>query len=149
MKPALVLLAALAAAGAQAQTVQRCEGPDGKVTYADGPCPSGTTSVRTLPPAGASSAADQKAAQERSRRAVQAAEQAERQRRAEEAQIARARAQEDAKARKRDAHCRRLESRLRLAQEDLAAAALGKRAEAQRRVRRAEALVAEDCGPVR
>jgi len=46
----------LAAAPASAQDVQRCEDASGKVSYANGQCPQGTTAVRTLPPAATPSA---------------------------------------------------------------------------------------------
>ena len=53
MNRAQFLVAALltAAAPAMAQDVRRCEGVDGKVSYANGACPPGTLEVRTLAPA--------------------------------------------------------------------------------------------------
>lgn len=53
---------------AAAQTVQRCEAADGKVTYSNSPCPDGTKSVRqvnTTPPIAVE---EQKAAKDRARR---------------------------------------------------------------------------------
>lgn len=130
---------------AAAQDVQRCESPDGKVTYANGPCPAGTRAVRTLPPPDAPSAADQQAAQQRARQDASKATAIERDRKAEETRIAREQERAENEAKKLAAQCRRLESRLQEAQKELAGATSNKRAEAQRRVTRAEALYAEDC----
>jgi hypothetical protein len=149
MNPARWLLPGLLAVwtlAAAAQEVQRCESTDGKVSYANGPCPPGTAAVRALPPAGTPSAADQKAAQQRTQQDVRNAAALERARKAEAERAAREQEQAHAKARKKEAHCRRLENRLRDAQEDLAKAKENKRTEAQRRLRRAEDLLAEDCG---
>lgn len=132
-----------------AQDVQRCEAPDGRVSYANGPCPPGTRPVRTLPPAEAPSAADQKSARERSQQAVRNAAALDRARKAEEERLAREQEKEQARAKKQEQHCRRLLSRLHAAQEELVNASPKKRAEAQRRVRRAEELYVEDCGPVK
>jgi hypothetical protein len=51
-----------------------------------------------------------------------------------------------AEAKKQKTHCRRLQTAWRYAQDDLATARSHKRAEAQRRVARAEDLYREDCG---
>ena len=142
-------LSALAVLPAAAQELQRCEGADGKVSYAHGPCRPGTTAVRTLPPASTPSAADQKAAQQRAQQDVRNAAALDRARKAEAERVARQQEQVQAKAKKQEAHCRRLETRLRQAQDELAAATQNKRAEAQRRVKRAEGLYTEDCGAVK
>jgi hypothetical protein len=134
MRRGVLLAAALLVTGAQAQTVPRCEAADGTVTSADGPCPAGSKPVRSLAPTTAPSAAEQKAAQ------------AERNRKAEETRLAREQEKAQARAKKQETHCRRLETRLRHAQEDLAGATLQRRTEAQRRVKRADKLYAEDCG---
>jgi hypothetical protein len=134
-------------APAVAQPVQRCAHADGRITYANGPCPPGSTVVRTLPPAESPSAADRQAAQERARQDGRAAAEIDRRRKADEARAAREQEQALAQAKKKEAHCRRLQSRLRSAQEELAEAPLNKRAEPQRRVKRAEQLYNEDCGP--
>ena len=142
----LMVLAALPAA---AQEVQRCEGADGKVSYANGACPPGTAAVRSLPAAGPPSAADQKAAQQRAQQDVRNAAALDRARKAEEERIARAQEKEQATAKKKEAHCQRLETRQRAAQAELADASGSKRTEAQRRLKRAEQLYVEDCGPVK
>jgi len=143
------LLVALAAVPAMANDVQRCEGADGKVSYADGACPPGTTAVRTLPPVGTPSAADQQAARQRAQQEVLQAAALDRVRLAEEQRAAREHARQLAAARKTESHCRRLQTSLRYAQEDLAGARPQRRVEAQRRVARAEDLYREDCGPPR
>jgi hypothetical protein len=134
---------------AAAQDVQRCEGADGRVSYANGPCPPGTTAVRTLPPANTPSASDQKAAQQRAQQEARSAAALDRTRKAEEERLAREQEKAQAQAMKQQTHCRRLETRLRQAQEDLAGAKPNKQAEAQRRVKLAEDLYTEDCGPVK
>jgi dTMP kinase len=139
----------LAAAPASAQDVQRCEDASGKVSYANGQCPQGTTAVRTLPPAATPSAADRKAAQQRAQQDTRDAAALDRARQAEEQRIAREQEQAQAKAKKQEAQCRRLETRLRQEQNELAIASSNKRAEAQRRVRRAEQAYAEECGPLK
>jgi hypothetical protein len=145
----LAALIALAALPAAAQDVQRCEAADGKVSYANGPCPPGSTAMRTLPPAGAPSAADQKAAQQRLQQDARGVAALDRARKAEEDRVAREHELALSKAKKQESQCRRLQASLRYAQEDLASARLHKRAEAQRRVVRAEDRYVEDCGPVR
>lgn len=152
MNPLRALLAAALASlspGIAAQDMQRCEAPDGRVTYAQGACPPGTKAVRALPPASAPSPTDRRAAEQRAQQDARNAAALERRRKAEEERQARADEQALAKAKKQEAHCRRLESRFRLAQQELAEARPGKQAEAQRRVKRAETLYVDDCGPVR
>jgi hypothetical protein len=148
-RPLLAALLALTALPALAQDVQRCQGAEGKVSYANGACPPGTAAVRTLPPAGTPSPAEQKAAQQRAQQDVRRAAALDRARKAEEDRAARERQQRSAEARKQEAHCRRLQTGLRHAQEDLADARPHKRIEARRRVARAEDLYREDCGPLR
>jgi len=142
-------LMSLATVPAGAQDVQRCEDANGKVSYANGPCPQGTTAVRTLPPAATPSAADRKAAQQRAQQDTRDAAALDRARKAEEQRIAREQEQAQARAKKQEAQCRRLETRLRQEREELASASSNKRAEAQRRVRRAEQAYVEECGPVK
>ena len=62
-------LALLAASGTcAAQQVQRCESPDGKVTYSNTKCPDGTTPVRSVNTSPPVAVDEQKAAKERARR---------------------------------------------------------------------------------
>jgi hypothetical protein len=146
----LVLVAALALAqAARAQDVQRCEGPGGKVVYANGPCPPNTTPVRTLPPTDAPTSADQKAARQRGQQDVRSAAELDRARKAEDERMAREDAQVQAQRKKQETQCRRLQSRLDAAQKELADTASSRRVEAQRRVRRAEQLYLEDCAPAK
>ena len=151
MNRAQLLVAALltAAAPAMAQDVRRCEGVDGKVSYANGACPPGTLDVRTLAPAGTPSAAEQHAARQRAQQEVQRAAALDRARMAEEQRAVRVQEQLLARARKQEAHCRRLQTSLRYAQEDLATARPSKRVDAQRRAARAEDLYREACGPLK
>jgi hypothetical protein len=151
MNVARLLLAALLTVSPPliAQEVQRCEAPDGRASYAQGPCPPGTRPVRTLPPAEAPSAADRKSARERGEQDVRNAAAIDRARKAEEERLAREQERAQAQARKQEQHCRRLLSRLSTAREELASASPTKRAEATRRVKRAEELYVEDCGPLK
>ena len=143
------LLMSLAAVPASAQDVQRCEDASGKVSYANGPCPQGTTAVRSLPPAATPSAADRKAAQQRAQQDTRDAAAVDRARKAEDERIARDQEQAQARAKKQEAQCRRLETRLRQEQDELASAPSNKRAVAQRRTRRAEQAYVEECGPLK
>jgi len=145
----LVVAAVLVAQGAAAQELQRCEGPDGKVSYAQGACPDGTRAARALPPAEPPSAADRKAAQQRGQQDVRDAAAIDRTRKAEEEKQARDQAQAQARQAKQEAQCRRLQSRLDAARKELAEAPAKNRTEAQRRVKRAEQLFVEDCGPLK
>lgn len=142
------VLLALAALPAMAHDVQRCESADGKVSYANGACPVGTSAVRTLPPAGSPSAADRQAAQQRAQQEARQAAALDRARLAEEQRAARDQEKQLAAAQKLESHCRRLRTDLRYAQEDLAGRQ-HRRVEAQRRVTRAEDRYREDCGPPR
>ena len=143
----LAVILATAALPLAAQEVLRCQGPDGRVSYAQGVCPSGTTAVRTLPPPETPSASDQTAAQQRAQQDMRNAAALDRARKADEERAAREQQKALAEAKKQEAQCRRLETRWRQAQDDLAQATPSRRAEMQRRVDRAEALHAADCGP--
>jgi hypothetical protein len=145
---AFVLLA-LAALPAMAQDVQRCQGADGKVSYANSACPPGTTTVRTLPPAEAPPAAEQKAARQRAQQDLRSAAALDRARKAEEDRAAREQARQLTAALKRETHCRSLQTSIRHAQEDLAGARPRQRTEMQRRLARAEDAYRGDCGPVK
>lgn len=149
LRPLPALLIVLAALPAMANEVQRCESADGRVSYANGACPPGTIAVRTLPPAGSPSAADQQAARQRAQQEVRQAATIDRVRLAEEQRAVREQERQLAAARKLESHCRRLQTNLRYAKEDLAGARPQRRVEAQRRVARAEDLYREDCGPPR
>ena len=137
---------ALACLSAVAQDVQRCEGADGRIGYTTGACPAGTVAVRTLPATDAPSAAEQKAAQQRAQQDMRHAAAIDRARHAEDERAAREQAQQLALARKQETHCRRLQTSVRHAQEDLAAARANKRSELQRRLARAQDLLREECG---
>jgi hypothetical protein len=59
---------ALVTAGVWAQAIQRCEGADGRVAYAEGACPPGTRAVRAIAAPARPSAEAQKEARERAQR---------------------------------------------------------------------------------
>jgi|PlaIllAssembly_1097288.scaffolds.fasta_scaffold209067_1 hypothetical protein len=86
----LGLLVATLSPAASAQTVQRCESRDGKVTYSNTKCPEGTSTVRpvnTTPPVAVD---EQKAAKERARRDAAEAKTIDQTRQKEEAKAERA-----------------------------------------------------------
>jgi hypothetical protein len=145
----LATLLTAAVLPAVAQDVHRCETADGKVSYANGTCPPGALAVRTLPAAAAPSSAEQQAARQRVQQDLRRAAELDRVRLAEDDRAARERAQQLAREHQHEAHCRRLQTSLRHAQEDLAAAALPKRTPAKRRVLRAEERYVDDCGPLK
>lgn len=85
----LGLLAATLSPAASAQTVQRCESRDGKVTYSNTKCPEGTSAVRpvnTSPPVAVD---EQKAARERATRDAAEAKAIDQSRQKEEAKAER------------------------------------------------------------
>src|SRR5437016_4761346 len=92
----------LCASTANAQSVQRCESAEGKVTYSNTSCPAGTEPVRKLEPDEGPSAADQKAARERAQQHSRELDKLERQRQKEEDNAARDRATAEVKQAKHE-----------------------------------------------
>jgi hypothetical protein len=133
----LVVAAACLAGAAAAQTVQRCESADGKVTYSNTACPPGTQAVRKIEPEPPPPAVDQKAARERTQRYAREVERLESERKKEEQNAQRQRAAAEERARKKQAECRKLEARVEDAREAFEQATLAKRQEADRKLRRA------------
>ncbi|MBK9246172.1 MAG: DUF4124 domain-containing protein [Burkholderiales bacterium] len=153
MRRVALLVAALLASASWsslAQEVRRCEGADGRVSYADGACPPGTAAVRTLPPAAVPNDGERAAAQRRAEQDLRQIAQIERARQADEERAARQQQQSLAQARKLENHCRRLQTRLDAAKEELDGASRARqRTQGERRLRRAEDLYVADCGPLR
>lgn len=141
---ALGLLASLGYAGAAcAQSVQRCETPEGKVTYSNAAdCPPGTTAVKKIERDTAPTADDQKAAKLRAQQNSRELDKLERQRQREEDKAARDRAATEARLAKRDAECRKLDARVRAARADLEAATLAQRQALDKKLRAAESQAA-------
>jgi hypothetical protein len=143
------LLAALGAAYAQG-TVQRCESPDGKVTYSNTQCPAGTSPVRkvnTDPPVRVD---DQQAAKERAKKDVAEVKKLEKERAEQEAKDERKaneRVKADAKAVERCEHARRDLERARKTRSDLddRAATVEAMQKADREISKREAEVNKDC----
>lgn len=131
-------LALTGASNATAQPVQRCETPEGKVTYSNSQCPAGTEPVRSIEPDAGPTAADQKAARERAQQRSRELDKLERQRQKEEEKAARDRTAAEARERKQDAECRRLEARVRAAKDEFDHATLARRQQADRKLRLAE-----------
>lgn len=155
----LWLAAALAVAGcapASAQsTVQRCESKDGKVTYSNTQCPSGTTPVRkvnTEPPV---SVEDRRTAAEMAKKDAAAAKQLEREQAKEEASEkrqaedrAKSDAKSDAKARQRCVVAKRNLERAKASRAELSARSaltLDAMQKSDREIARREAVAAKDC----
>ena len=126
---------ALAVTSAAAQPIQRCEGPDGKVTYSNATCPGGTRAVREVDTSPAITAGEQKAARDRAQRDAKALGELERSRTAEE------KAQQRLldKAHARDQQCTKLRLRAELARDELQAETLSnKRPPLQKKYERAQ-----------
>jgi len=81
-------LVAGVATSVSAQQIQRCEGPDGKITYSNAECPTGTAAAKSLQSAPPPSVEAQQAARERAARDAQAAEQIAQQRRSQQTALA-------------------------------------------------------------
>jgi len=157
MTPRVVAAALLAAlpTAASAQGVQRCESPDGKVTYSNTHCPEGTSLVRqvnTNPPVAVEEA---NAAQERARSDAARVRDLEKTRQDEEAKVRRAAEQKQqadakseaaAKAKERE-RCERARRELARARDERAhlmeerAASIGQMQKADREVGRREAAL--------
>jgi hypothetical protein len=68
-----------------AQTIQRCEAADGRISYSDAECPAGTKPVKALSAAPAPSPQAQQAARDQAARDAQAAQKLAEQRRVQQA----------------------------------------------------------------
>jgi hypothetical protein len=146
---ALLAAVSLAAGSTAAQTVQRCEGADGKITYSNESCPAGTRAVRNIDVPEAPKASDQKAARERAARDTEAAQALEKRRRDEEAKAVEERAaqrkQAEKQAENKQRECRKLEQRVRAARQDLDKTPLNKRDAAEKKLRAAQDAYDLDC----
>jgi hypothetical protein len=143
---ALALLVAGSLAGSvAAQTTQRCEGPDGKVTYSNTVCPPGTSGVRTLEAAPPPATDDAKAARERARRDQQTVDDLARKQKAEDAQAAKARAAASKKAEQTERECRKLAARADTLAGQVERAPLNRRASAEQAAQKAREQVDARC----
>jgi predicted ribosome quality control (RQC) complex YloA/Tae2 family protein len=143
---ALVLAAAFVSGAANGQTVQRCESPDGKVTYSNTACPPGTQAVRRIEAEPPPAAVDQKAARERTQRYAREVQRLEDERKRQEEKAARTQAAAEERTRRKAAECRKLEARVEDAREAFERATLAKRQEADRKLRRAREQYESACG---
>jgi hypothetical protein len=147
----LLPLALLCAAAAQAQGVQRCEGPDGKVTYSNTKCPEGTSNARAVNTAPPVAVDEQKAARERAKRDAAAVSASDKARTQEQAKAERAAAEQkkaDAKARERCDRAQRDLDRARstrTALTDQGAATVAQMQKADNEIGRRESEVAKAC----
>ncbi len=130
---------------ADSDAVQRCEAADGKVTYANGPCPEGARAVRSLPPDAAPNAADKRAAQERTLKAKKVLQAQERIEQNNQLKAQREKSALDNKAQALARDCGKLSLKVRFAREDLDRAALGKRPEFERKLTRAQENYEKSC----
>jgi hypothetical protein len=83
-----IALAAGVATIVSAQQIQRCEGPDGKITYSNAECPVGTTAAKAVQTAPPPSSEAQQAARVRAARDAQTADQIAQQRRSQQTALA-------------------------------------------------------------
>ena len=141
----LVIGTGLGVAVAARAEIQRCEGPDGKVTYSNEQCPAGTKAVKkvdTRPPVAEGEA---RAAQSRAEREARELKAIERDREAEE----KARARAQAAARKKDEQLERECNKKRIAvnkaREAVASSSLDKRAALEKKLVAAEADFDKTC----
>lgn len=137
-RAAFFAAASLHFAAASAQTVQRCESPEGKVTYSNTTCPTGTSSVKKIEPDPGPTEADQKAARDRAQQHSRELDKLERQRQKDDEKAARARAAAEARQTKKEAECRKLDARVRAARAEFEDATLARRQQADRKLRLAE-----------
>ncbi len=132
---------------ADSDAVQRCEATDGKVTYANGPCPEDARVVRSLPLDTAPSAADKRAAQERTLKAKRVLETQEKIEQSRQQKAQRDQNALDRKAQALARDCGKLSLKVRFAREDLDRAAFGKRPEFERKLARAQENYEKSCKP--
>jgi hypothetical protein len=133
-----------------AQSIQRCESKDGRVTYSNTACPEGTAPVRKVNTEPPISVDDKKAAQERTRKESAAAKQVDKeqaQQEARERKQADERAKAEAKAKERCDSARRALDRARASRAELNArpSAAEKIEKAESEIKRRESEVARDC----
>jgi Domain of unknown function (DUF4124) len=134
-----------------AQSIQRCESKDGRVTYSNTTCPDGTVPVRKVNTEPPISVDDRKAAQERVKKENAAAKQVDKEQAQQEARDrkqADERAKADAKAKERCDQSRRELERSVASRADLNArpSAAEKIEKAESEIRRRESDVKRDCG---
>jgi hypothetical protein len=148
---AALLLAAGLPAAALAQGVQRCEAPDGKVTYSNTKCPDGTANVRAVNTAPPVSTEEQKAAKERAQREAAAARAADKTRAQAQAKAERAAADQEKAESKGRERCERAQRDLerakstRAALSDQRATTVAQMQKADNEIGRRETEVAKAC----
>ena len=149
---ARLLLAGLALIPAvlAAQSIQRCESKDGRVTYSNTACPDGTVPVRKVNTEPPISVDDRKAAQERIRKENAAAKQVDKEQAQQEARDrkqAEERAKADAKAKERCDQARRELERSVASRADLNSrpSTAEKIEKAESEIKRRESDVKRDC----
>lgn len=151
--PLLRLLLAgltLLPAAVPAQSIQRCEAKDGRVTYSNTACPEGTVPVRKVNTEPPISVEDRKGAQERARKEGAAAkklEEEQAQQQARDRKQADERAKADARAKERCENAQRELERSRASRGELNArpSAPEKIEKAEAEIRRRESEVAREC----
>ncbi len=139
------LLLTLAVAQTAHAEIQRCEGPDGKITYSNESCPQNTKAVRkvdTRPPVVET---EIKAAKTRAQREAEEAKALDRQREAEEKSQARAREAARKKEEKQEQECNKLRIALNKAKEAVETSTLNKRAEKEKKLERAQDAFDKEC----
>ena len=140
----LALIAALLASAVAAE-IQRCEAPDGKVTYSNESCPPGTTAVKkvdTRPPV---TEADAKSAKTRAQRDAEEAKALDKQREAEEKSRARAREAARKKEEQLERECNKKRIAVNTARDAVESASLNRRAELEKKLARAQESFEKDC----
>jgi hypothetical protein len=141
----LLLAALLSAPTLAAAQIQRCEGPDGKVTYSNESCPTGTKLIKNVDTRPQVTEADAKSAKTRAQREAEEAKAIDKQRADEEQSLARAR---DAARKKEEAlerECNKKRIVVNKAKEAVESSALNRRAELEKKLERAQADFDKSC----
>lgn len=147
----LALALMTTAAPSAAQTVQRCESRDGKVTYSNTTCPEGTSAVRAVNTSPPVAVDEKKSARDRAQKEAAEAKSIDQAREKEESKAGRAAADErkaQEKSRQRCEQARRDLDRARTTRASLMekrAASIGEMQKADREISRREAEAAKAC----
>ena len=130
------------AAGAQ---IQRCEGPDGKVTYSNESCPPGTRAVKSVDTRPPVTEADAKAAKTRAQRDAVEAKAIEKQHEAEEKSRTRAREAARKKEEQLERECNKKRIAVNKAKDAYDFAPLSQRPVTEKNLARAQEGFDKDC----
>jgi hypothetical protein len=139
--PLLAVASIVACGVCFAQQVQRCESPDGKVTYSNTKCPDGSSPVRSVNTSPPVAVDEQKAAKERAKRDADEAKAIDKARAKEETQAQRAAADQKKAQAKELERCEK--AKRELAQAMDASAALHRKSATIQQMQKADGDIAK------